>query len=1008
MWPLEVAVNKWLCGLLACTALFGVSSAFAAERVLAVPTLTDDQCVARDIAAGTGAKPKGKAALLPLDQEIICGGVVAGRVDHAVVAAVPAGQAGLAQAFAARRAREVVRLDCGADRFISNALVVPCRNRGDDGAVVLVVRVDGGVLTVAQGPVSTFPVLLAALGVERAAQSRPDAVAEVRGFWSSPVIIASPVDLALIRRDWRGARLGTSLYDHEGAEAALRRALEAQTRVFGANDVVTNQIVADLAVAVGNQGRYDEAEALLRRAGPVIETSPRKADRARLAGYQASIYAGHGNYDAALANARAAVLQWRDLADAAAGRTTGGQVPDPSVAADAELAMALNVEASLLLRMFDIPGAYARAAEALSVIDKAAGAPPWWKADVLQTLGEVSVAQSRISAAEIYFNKALAIRTAIFGEGAGTLRVRSALGAGYQAEAMHASAIIAYRKALEIARGLPQGASFFTQNSLVPFVSAVLDEGATLSDPVQRQGLYSEAFDAFQMVPSPLRERTLGLTTARLSANSPELAAMLRKLEDTLRDENDARAQLATLQAAGGDERNPDAENQMAAKAADLHREGVALRQKLEKDYPSYTALADGQRPNLTDVRQRLAGNEALVSFLVGRDKSFAMLVRRDRIAIAPVPLGAEAIEAAVRKLRRGLEIEGRSVGEFDLEAASQLHNDLLGGVTKDLSGVDRLIVVSSGALANLPFGVLISQKPKRGDYRGAHWLVRDMAVTHTPSLPAFLGLRSTKLVGQQPKLMLAMADPVLGPAKGNAKADSARSGEVLNWLGNCRPDGPVPAELLRTMPSLPDTAEEVRNVARAMGPGKIDILTGAAATESAFRNANPGDYRVLYFATHGLLPGELRCVVQPGLALTPPLLPAKTADQDGLLDAGEIGRMTLRADLVVLSACNTAGPGKQTMGGDTLSGLAESFFYAGARSLVASHWQVPSAATTRLMSGLFQTLGADGELAADEALRRAQLRMIDDAKAAHPFFWGAFVILGDGAAKPLAKRGGA
>ena len=133
----------------------------------------------------------------------------------------------------------------------------------------------------------------------------------------------------------------------------------------------------------------------------------------------------------------------------------------------------------------------------------------------------------------------------------------------------------------------------------------------------------------------------------------------------------------------------------------------------------------------------------------------------------------------------------------------------------------------------------------------------------------------------------------------------------------------------------------------------------------------------MLYFATHGLLPGELHCQAEPGLVLSPPRdagqrrramtacwMPAKSR------------RLKLNADLVVLSACNTAAAGGTRFGGGALEGLADAFFNAGARAVLASHWEVPSAATTRLMTDVFAAIGGTaGGLA--EALRQSQLALI-------------------------------
>jgi CHAT domain-containing protein len=212
---------------------------------------------------------------------------------------------------------------------------------------------------------------------------------------------------------------------------------------------------------------------------------------------------------------------------------------------------------------------------------------------------------------------------------------------------------------------------------------------------------------------------------------------------------------------------------------------------------------------------------------------------------------------------------------------------------------------------------------------------------------------------------------------------------------GVCRDGGPFPPDMLRALAPLPDTATELRTVARSLGANDNNLLLGAAATESNLRKQNLKDARVIYFATHALLPGELSCQSEPALALSPPASPATDRSTDGLLDASEVASLSLNADLVVLSACNT-GQTESKLGGGALAGLAESFFYAGARSLIASHWQVPSTATAQLMVGMFGKLTADPAGGAARAIRSAQLALMDKPDTAHPFFWAAFTLIGD------------
>jgi CHAT domain-containing protein len=261
------------------------------------------------------------------------------------------------------------------------------------------------------------------------------------------------------------------------------------------------------------------------------------------------------------------------------------------------------------------------------------------------------------------------------------------------------------------------------------------------------------------------------------------------------------------------------------------------------------------------------------------------------------------------------------------------------------------------------------------------------MALSQVPSPRAFLALRSAEQNRKAPpQPFLGVGAPLFS---GGAKLEA--------FAGTCLENGPVPAEVLRSLPPLPETAGEVTAIGHKLGAGADSILLGANATERDLRAHALDRYAVLYFATHGLLPGELHCQAEPGLALTP-VANATSTNDDGLLTAGEIASLKLNADLVVLSACNTAAGGGGRFGGGALEGLADAFFDAGARAVVASHWQVPSTATVKLMTGMFDRVGANRTAGLAEALRQSQLALIAQPATSHPFNWAAFTLIGDGA----------
>ncbi len=204
----------------------------------------------------------------------------------------------------------------------------------------------------------------------------------------------------------------------------------------------------------------------------------------------------------------------------------------------------------------------------------------------------------------------------------------------------------------------------------------------------------------------------------------------------------------------------------------------------------------------------------------------------------------------------------------------------------------------------------------------------------------------------------------------------------------------------LRKLCPLPEASLELKCVAKSLKAGSGRVLTGDAATEAAVKHAHLDRYRVLHFATHGLLAGQTASLnggtAEPALVLTPP---EKASDEDdGLLTASEIAQLKLNADWVVLSACNTAG-GEKT-GAEALSGLARAFFYAGAKSLLVSHWEVDSYAATMLTTTAFNDLSVTADIGPAKALQRSQAKLMNDGERpwnAHPSFWAPFVLVGEG-----------
>jgi CHAT domain-containing protein len=209
----------------------------------------------------------------------------------------------------------------------------------------------------------------------------------------------------------------------------------------------------------------------------------------------------------------------------------------------------------------------------------------------------------------------------------------------------------------------------------------------------------------------------------------------------------------------------------------------------------------------------------------------------------------------------------------------------------------------------------------------------------------------------------------------------------------------------LAELPRLPDTADELRSIAIALQVDPTKALNlGREANEQKVKTTNLSGFKIIVFATHGLVPGELDGLTQPALALTAPAVAG--VEGDGLLTMEEILALKLDADWVVLSACNTGAAAGS--GAEAASGLGRAFFYAGTRAILVTNWSVHSQSARELVTDLFRRQAADSKLSRAESLRQAMMALLDqngftDQQGqivftyAHPLFWAPYTVIGDG-----------
>jgi len=525
--------------------------------------------------------------------------------------------------------------------------------------------------------------------------------------------------------------------------------------------------------------------------------------------------------------------------------------------------------------------------------------------------------------------------------------------------------------------------------------------------PSRARELAASSFRVPQLALSSEAGEAINRMAARIAAGSSELAAAVRERQDLADHLAQLDARLLADAALPGAQRSASTE---ASLRSDVESTSEHLRQadaRLAATFPSFAELTSRKPISAADIQALLSPNEAMLVYLVGEDESWLWVVRRDRLTLLHLTIGAAALSQEVTALRERLDpVENPLERAFPATRSFELYEKVMAPALPFLAGAHELLIVPDGALQSLPFEVLVTRAPARDpddfhpeENRGIAWLARDRAITVLPSVASLRALRQFASGQRAAHPFAGVGDPVLtGPA-------AAKRGGLLP-AGLFRGAVADPDEV-RSLPPLPETNKEVHDIANILGASESDLFLRERASEPVLRRAPLDQYAVVEFATHGLVAGQL-AIPEPALVLTPP--DRASPDNDGLLTASKIAGLTLNADWVVLSACNTAADnGRPDAGG--LSGLARAFFYAGTRALLVSHWEVNSEAAVMLTTNTFAELQKDPGAGRAEAFRRAEMSVLDSPtlapRFAHPMAWAPFILVGDNGAGPRRIAGG-
>ncbi len=529
----------------------------------------------------------------------------------------------------------------------------------------------------------------------------------------------------------------------------------------------------------------------------------------------------------------------------------------------------------------------------------------------------------------------------------------------------------------------------------------------------------AEAFRIADAARGSKVQKALSAAIIRANSIDPQSAAVLRRAQDLEHAVRTASESVAIIQ---GMDNSPEKAPSLAKAQAEL----VRLRQENEKaqaelrlKMPNYSELMETKALPIADAQKLLRSDEALISFYTTQDKTLVWaMTAKGQPTFNVVELPHASLVEIVARLRKSLdpsEVDLNKLPSFDYDTAYDLYRKLLAPVEPGWKGARELIIVSHGVLSELPLSVLLttSFKPVKtsqsalpfAEHADAPWLLKQAAISYLPSLSALSSLRNT-VTQPAAKSFIGFGDPWF---KQNQNS-SGRSAAVAS-RGIVRRNATAPGALenapqvqrrssnLELLEPLPDTSDEVREIAKILraDEGK-DVNLGQRASEQLVKSTDLSQYRVVMFATHGLVAGELPELSQPALALSNPTL--TNEKDDGLLTLAEILELKLRADWVVLSACNTASADGQAS--EAVSGIGRAFFYAGAKALLVSHWPVETVSAKLLTTELFKRQSANAKLSRAQAVREASLAVMQQSAGksysyAHPMFWAPFVVFGDG-----------
>lgn len=541
-------------------------------------------------------------------------------------------------------------------------------------------------------------------------------------------------------------------------------------------------------------------------------------------------------------------------------------------------------------------------------------------------------------------------------------------------------------------------------NQLAPYFDLLVSKMA--AEPA----LASDFFDATQILIRPGVAETQAILARELSGGEGEASRLFRQSLNLSRSIERSRIRLSALERA----QTPESAAMITSLSAELveleaAQQGVLVRLA---EFPQYRAAA-APAMTLAELQAGLGPDEAFVKLAEVGGREFVFYTDANNAVGYAANLDADEMAARVDKIRDSISLfeNGQYITlPFDATTARALYRDLFGPIAPKIETAGHLIFEPDGAMLRLPVNLLVTRDEPVAEFerklddpvadvfdmRGMAWLGAQTAISTAVSARAFIDARNAP-ASQAKRQYLGMGQNesvFMDPSFVATQVKSQSADPACRWPLNQWND--------------PISAAELRSAQSLIGEGQSTIITGQEFSDDRILARDDLDnYRVLHFATHGLVtPPSSRCPARPAL-----LTSFGGAKSDGLLSFQEIFDLKLDADMVILSACDTASrasvtatreAGLESGGGTALDGLVRSFVGAGGRSVLASHWPAPDDydATQRLITDLFRAPANSGVA---DGMMVAQRKLMNDPLTSHPYYWSGFAIIGDGR-RPLVR----